>query len=389
MNHDHTHDVQARTTGGGKASLLPFVPSIFLRNGDCDHRLSAVFRTIPEAVFMCGGHPGGKPRRISSQGITQEDHCMNSAKLKLHLMKYLSFSAVLIGSFLVCAFPAHVFAGLILDAELRVTYEDNVVGILSDQRGQVSSGSSGGGFGPMSMRAGGFGANGNGQGGYNGSGSGSGSGSAADSSLSPGDFSATLFAEAGGYIDVGRSSSLFAKGFAEYTAYDTYTDLDATIGGISAGISSRFTDILSGGLSFFGKVKRFGDSARDGNSFGGVLSLKQRFMPSFWLREFGEYEKNDANDPFFNYVGTRIGAGAGYTPSRKTLILLGYNYLVREYDEPAGSNLKAHTVSLSVEQALGKSWAVAGEYAFQASEDNVTNSIMRDNIFSLALRYSY
>jgi hypothetical protein len=318
---------------------------------------------------------------------------MNNAKQKLHLMKYLSFSAVLIGSFLACAFPAKVFAGLILDAELRATYEDNVVGILSDQRGQVSGGSSGGGLGPMSMRAGGMGGTGNGQGGYNGSGSssgsGSGSGSAANSTLSPGDFSATFFAEAGGSMDAGRSSSLFAKGFAEYTAYDTYTDLDATIGGLSIGMSTRFTEILSGGLSFFGKVKRFGDSARDGNSFGGVLSLKQRLTPSFWLREFGEYEKNEASDPFFNYVGTRIGASAGYTVSRKILVLFGYNYLLREYDEPAGSNLKAHTVFLSVEQPLGRTWVVAGEYDFQASKDNVTNAIARDNIFSIALRYSY
>jgi hypothetical protein len=42
-----------------------------------------------------------------------------------------------------------------------------------------------------------------------------------------------------------------------------------------------------------------------------------------------------------------------------------------------------------VEQALGRSWAVAGEYDFQVSKDNVTNAVTRDNIFSLALRYSY
>ncbi len=316
---------------------------------------------------------------------------MYGKKQKLLSLKKHLFSSVLLGSFLFSfiLYPTPVFAGLILDADLRLTYEDNVVGILSDQRGQVSGGSGGSGIGPMSMRAGGMGGNGSGQGGYNGSGSSSGSGSATDSSLSPGDFSATLFAEAGGYMDVGKSSSLFAKGFAEYTAYDTYTDLDATIGGISIGMSTRLTTILSGGLSFFGKVKRFGDSARDGNSFGGVLSLKQRFTPSFWLREFGEYEKNDAKDPFFNYVGTRIGAGAGYSLTQKTLVLFGYNYLVREYDEPAGSNLKAHTAFFNVEQALGRSWAVAGEYDFQASKDNVANTIMRDNIYSLSLRYSY
>jgi hypothetical protein len=313
---------------------------------------------------------------------------MHVTKQLLSLKKCF-FSVVLLGSclFFFVLFPAQVFAGLILDAELRFTYEDNVVGILSDQRGQVSGSS--GAFGPMSLRAFGFSGKGNGQGGYTGSGSGSGSGSVPGSSLSPGDYSATLFAEVGGYLDMGKSSSLFAKGFAEHTAYDTYTDLDATIGGISVGMSTDFTEILSGSLSIFGKVKRFGDSARDGNSFGGTLSLRQKFTPSFWLREFGEYERNDANDPFFNYDGTRIGASAGYSLTQKTLVLLGYNYLLREYDEPAGSNLTAHTACLSVEYALGRSWAVAGEYDFQASKDNIANTIMRNNIYSLSLRYSY
>jgi hypothetical protein len=315
--------------------------------------------------------------------------CVTKEKL-VSLRKYF-FSEVLLGSFLFCfvLFPTQVFAGLILDAELRFTYEDNVVGILSDQRGQVS-GSSGGGLGRMPAPAG-FSSKRNGQGGYNGSGmgTGTGTGSTSSSSLSPGDYSATLFAEVGGYLDVGKSSSLFAKGFAEHTAYDTYTDLDATIGGISIGMSTGFTEILSTSLSAFGKVKRFGDSARDGNSYGGTLSLRQKFTPSFWLREFGEYERNDATDAFFNYDGLRVGASAGYFLTQKTLILMGYNYLLREYDEPAGSNLKAHTAILSVEFELGKTWAVAGEYDFQISEDNITHTIMRDNIYSLALRYSY
>jgi hypothetical protein len=310
----------------------------------------------------------------------------------LSLGKHL-FSAMLIGSVLFSfgLFPAPALAGLILDAELRFTYEDNVVGILSDQRGQVSG--STGGLGPMSLRAMGFSGKGNGQGGYNGSGSGAGSGtgigSPSDSSLSPGDYSATLFAEAGGYLDVGKSSSLFAKGFAEHTAYDTYTDLDATIAGISLGAGTGLTKVLYAGLSFFGKAKRFGDSARDGNSYGGTLSLKQRFTPSFWLREFGEYERNDAADAFFNYDGMRAGASAGYSLTQKTTVFVGYNYLLREYDEPAGSNMTAHTTILSVEHELGRNWSMGGEYDFQVSEDNITNMTMRNNIYSLALRYSY
>ncbi|HEX9020229.1 MAG TPA: hypothetical protein VF903_03105, partial [Nitrospirota bacterium] len=43
-------------------------------------------------------------------------------------------------------FSSNAFAGLILGAELRFTYEDNVVGLLSDQ----PRGAGGGGMGGMS-----------------------------------------------------------------------------------------------------------------------------------------------------------------------------------------------------------------------------------------------
>ncbi len=286
---------------------------------------------------------------------------------------------ILIGALLISsAFPAKAFAGLILNAELQFTYEDNVVGLLSDQRGQGQNV----GISPMMMLQGmqgmGGGPNKNR---YTGAGSGA--------TTSPSDFYVTISAEAGGYTDLGSDVSVFAKGFANNSSYNTYTDLDATIGGLSTGVVVSLSDSVTALGSVFGKVKRFGDSQRDSTSFGGTLSLKEKLLPTFWLREFGEYEKNNADTAVFSYTGTKIGIAAGFNPAPKTLLAAGYSYLVQKFDEPSGAEIKTNTVFLSAERAIARSWAVSGEYDLQLSKENITGSSNTDNIFSLALKYSY
>lgn len=308
--------------------------------------------------------------------MKREQYCRESPK------RFILTELMLIGlTFCFLAFPGNVFAGLILDAELRLQYEDNVVGLLSDQqKGSVST---------TAGTPGGMMAAAPGMGGMGGSGKNNYTGPSSGSSQSPGDFSATLSAEAGGYKDVGRDSAIFAKGFASHTSYNTYTDLDATIGGVGTGITTNFSKIVSGRAAVLAKVKRFGDSARDSSAYGVNLSLKEKLTPSFWLREFGEIEKNSADQSVFSYMGSTIGISAGHAFTRKTSATLGYSYLVQKYDEPSGAEMKTHTAFLSAEWSLIKNWAVGGEYDLQISKENVTGTSTTNNIFSVSLRYDY
>jgi hypothetical protein len=269
---------------------------------------------------------------------------------------------------------------MILDAELRFTYEDNVVGLLSDQ--QRGAGSAGGntqtGMSTHVMKQNPF-MGGPGGPPYTGKGSGK----------SPADFYATISAEAGGYKDLGTDVSVFAKGFANHSSYDTYTDLDATIGGVSTGIIASLSDRVTALGSVAGKIKSFGDSQRNSTAYVGSLSLKEKLLPSFWLREYGEYEKNNADAAFFSYAGTKIGIVAGYNPVRKTFLAASYSYLEQKFDEPSGTKISTNTFSLNAEQVIAKAWSVAGEYDLQLSKENIAGSSTTDNIFSLALKYSY
>ena len=117
--------------------------------------------------------------------------------------------------------------------------------------------------------------------------------------------------------------------------------------------------------------------------------LKKSSLASSWLREFIEYEINHADNPGFSYSGTTLGVGAGYGLTRNTLLALGYSYLVQEYNEPSGAEMKTNTVYVSAEQTLTRSWSVAGEYDLQVSKTNITGTSTTNDIFSVALRYSY
>ncbi len=294
--------------------------------------------------------------------------------------KYLVSGLILVGLIIAfSAFPAKVFAaGLILDAELRFTYEDNVIGILSDQQRGVSSG----GGTMMSMHQ-------MGQPGMGHPGSPPYLGSGSSTTRSRADYYATIFAEAGVYTDLGSDLSVFAKGFADHSSYNTYTDLDATIGGVSTGVVASLSNSVTALGSVAGKIKRFGDSQRDSTAYVGALSLKEKLLPSFWLREYGEYEKNNADNAVFTYEGTKVGIVAGYNPAQRTFLAASYSYLEQKFDEPSGSKIRTNTFSLNAEQSISRSWAIGGEYDLLLSHENITGSSTTDNIFSLALKYSY
>jgi len=104
-------------------------------------------------------------------------------------------------------------------------------------------------------------------------------------------FREPVSAAIGGYSEAFSDSTIFIKGFVERTSYDTYQDLDATIGGVNTGISTQFSKSISTRFSLFGKIKRFQDSLRSGNSYGGEASLKEKPAQDVWFRQFVEYEK--------------------------------------------------------------------------------------------------
>jgi hypothetical protein len=295
------------------------------------------------------------------------------------------FSLVLVPGFLslLCLFislarPATAEAGLSFDASVRYTYEDNVIGLLSDQQ----SGAIGGGNqnmpGPRAVSLEKYGQPGSMP-----------TGTTSGTSQSPADYSTTVSAEVGGFTSLGESATIFAKGFASYQAYGTYTLLDTTQGGISAGIAVDLSRAVTARLAVSGTVKSFDDSQRNSTAYGANVSLKEKLSTLFWLRQFADYEDSSADSPLFSYTGIAGGVGAGYSLTAKTSVSIGYSYLVRKYDEPSGTELKTGTTSVGLDRTFGRYWSAGVEYDYQQSKDTLTGATMTNNVYSLAVRFGY
>ena len=273
--------------------------------------------------------------------------------------------------------PPTVFAGLILGAELKGVYEDNVAGALSDSRPGAGMNSGGG----TMMQAAGMGS-GTGMGG----GTGMGSSTAMGNDRSTGDYSYTLSAEAGAYANMSQQSSLFAKGLVERTSYGNYTEFNSTIAGMSAGAGTIFSDTVSGRFDLFGKVKRFGDTDRNSAAYGATVSIKENLSHYFWLRERMGYEDNRADSILFSYTNATAGVVVGWNATDAMLLTLGYGYLQQKFAENGGKSV-VNTGSIGLDRILSKSWSVGAAYERQIGKS--AGASATDNISSFAVQYAY
>lgn len=259
-------------------------------------------------------------------------------------------------------------AQLFYDAEVKAAYEDNVIGLLSDKRGGPAGGA--GGSGMVTAATGTRSGRDNG-------------------SQSSGDFSIDLFADIGVSKDVSDKTSLFLMGSIENITYGYYTQFDSTIGGLNAGASTNLTDTVTSRFAVFVRIKGYGDSQRDGSSFGGTLSFKEQLDKTFSLKESYEYENYTADSPSFSYVGNSLGITAGVKVSPDIKVYLGYTYLQQAFQEPAGSTMQTQTISLEVEKKLSRRLFVEAGFDHIISRTSEPSTTAEDNMIFAGLRYSH
>jgi len=294
----------------------------------------------------------------------------------MHIHRAVNSAVILCSAlFMYLTVPA-AQAGIFYDVAVRGTYEDNVIGLLSDKRGGYAGMPA---YGPM-MGVSGV---------MSGAMMGPPSSLTGSSAQSKSDTSINLFADLGASTAITSDASLFVLGSAQHASYSTNTQFDYTIGGLSTGIYKSFGDVLSGKFAINGYIKNYQDSQRDGSAYGATLLLKEQFTPAFWLKEAYDYEKNDADSPFFTYDGNGASIWAGYLVTPRTTVLAGYYYLARDYDQPSGFKVTSNTISLGLEHEFAKKWFFDAQYSHQMSDSNVAGTSTTDNIYSIGLRYSF
>lgn len=285
---------------------------------------------------------------------------------------------------LVLFLPANAGAELILDAEVRITAEDNVVGLLS---GGDASGTGGGPAGGAVVQAGGKGF---GTGPGTGSGSGGSGSYLGTGSQSPGDLSVTIMAELGGRGRAGGDLSFYALGFAERTDYQELSEYDQAAAGASAGATLRLSDAFAASLAGTGSKRRYdNDPDRDGTNATGTVGLKQLGPGTLVFREAAEYETYDAAYQDFSFRGTAYRASAGFDVTNKLLLTAGYRFQSHRYQDSAATVLRTRTASLGSDYAFARRWSTLLFYERQTTHPGTADIVTRNNILSLALRWSY
>jgi hypothetical protein len=271
----------------------------------------------------------------------------------------------------VLLFPRGSRAELILDLEVRGAYDSNVVGILSDsQPGPLTT------LQTSTLAAAGVGM---GPGGPSYIGS---------SGISQDDFSVTLYGAVGAFTDVSSAVALFAKASAERTSYSTYDEFDSTIAAVTAGMNAGLSRSVTLSLSCAGKIKTYEDPARDSTAVLGAGALKYRPGDSLWMKAGYEYEYNGADTPSFTYTGNTGLFWLGIALGRTAELQFGYEYLVREFDDPVVTEITAHTFSGGIVKKLGKHWYLDAFVDRQLSDSNVPDTATSNTAVSVGIRFS-
>ena len=204
-----------------------------------------------------------------------------------------------------------------------------------------------------------------------------------------GDYYTAVSASVGGYKDVGRRTFAFVRVNAEGYLYGKYSELDAAIAGVSGGVYKVFSPDVSASALLLIKREQYKGEGRSSTAYGGILNLRQQVHPRVWIKESYEFEKNAAASGIFSYEGHLPGIAVGYTVAPKTTATLGYSYLYRTYDEPAGFRDIFHTVSFGLTREILKKVYLNGSYDRQYISTNLPGTSHTNNIIGLGVSYSY
>jgi hypothetical protein len=325
-----------------------------------------------------------------------------------------------------------VRAEMYFSVEVRETYEDNVIGLVSDNPNIVGGGGSAQSLGagdtgaagtiPAAGDAGGKRGGGHGGGaqapkvtkahggggiderpitpppttsgptGTAGGGAGGGAAAAipAVGAHIAGDFSTSVNADIGNITELGQNLMLHLKADADHTSYQTYKQFDFTMGSVRAGLSANLTDIINAKVLARGTIKNFDISARNSTAYGATVSLKQTFSRAFWLKEVYDYEQNHANDSLFSYQGDSLSIWAGYTAMPRSAFGLGYSYLIRNFNKEAPVlKLTSQTFSVDWTWDFYTKWSLNVAYDLEKADSNLPGTATTNNVYSVGMIYSY
>ena len=207
-----------------------------------------------------------------------------------------------------------------------------------------------------------------------------------------GDFSTTLYADIGTHMDLAEKTTLLILLSAEHTAYNKLSDLDFTIGTLSASIGHRFSEGFSGRLEASAALRDVKLDGADSMVYGLTASLKERIGEAVWFRESATIEQSKADNTINDYTGTDLSLRAGYDFSKRSTLSVGYSYLLRDFkNSPVGVQTNVQAASVDWSMDLSDRWSILAGYDHEwiKVKTDLASASAGNNVYSVGLRYDY
>ncbi len=200
----------------------------------------------------------------------------------------------------------------------------------------------------------------------------------------------TVSATIGNYAELSEATRyVIFKGGVEAYSYNTYDELNGVAGFASVGLYRRYGEVLSSILTAVGRMKDLNDNARDGGSIGASFDLFQQVRPHLRFRQWYAFERMNARDEANSYDGHNAGLWVVLRMDRTWFLHGGYSFLYRQYEDAAGSSSRSHTLSLLLERTLTRTVYVFAGWDRQRYEAEGSAPGIGNTLASIGIAYSY
>lgn len=190
-------------------------------------------------------------------------------------------------------------------------------------------------------------------------------------------------------LDVAKTTYFVGQLGAIANRYERYDVLDNSALIVSAGLYRQLNADWSAQISVRNGLREMDQSARDTDSVGSTVEIKNQLNPQLWIKLVGDIEDADADLDYFSYTGTSVGVQLGYQVFTNTFINGGYTYTERDFATTADFETKSDTYFLEATQRLSSQWYLSGSYALRDNRSNIDATDYENHVMAVGITFHY
>lgn len=190
-------------------------------------------------------------------------------------------------------------------------------------------------------------------------------------------------------LDAAKTTYFVGQLGAISNRYDRYDVLDNSALILSGGLYRQLNADWSAQISVRNGLRQADQSARDTDSLGSTVEIKNQLTPQLWIKLVGDIEDADADLDYFSYTGSSVGVLLGYQVRANTFINGGYTYTQRDFATAADFETKTDTYFVEATQRLSSQWYLSGSYALKDNRSNIDATDYENHVVAVGINFHY